>query len=293
MRGRSRSYGFARYRRGAGQPPCAGRRGDRNGDPHDKELEGGMEHEGPCIWIGGCPDDVSEREVERVCAKFGMVHGISIRNSDRETFALVWYARASHARDAIYGLDQTAPFGSGAVSVEPAAGRHRDTRGGRAAGGGGNWDQWCPSAGGGAAGPRAEAGYRGRGGGGKYERSERERAGPGHRADMGNDRRDHRRNDCRRRGREESPPRQYAPRPVRVYLSQLPRDMEEDEFQEIVAEYGAILQYELHREGAYKCGWVEYASKAEAEAALSELDDRRMDDWNMRLQAYIYPGGGP
>lgn len=81
-------------------------------------------------------------------------------------------------------------------------------------------------------------------------------------------------------------------RPVRVYLSQLPRDMEEDELQEIAAEYGKVLQYELHREGAYKCGWVEYASKREAEAAVNELDDRRMNEWNMRLQAYMYPGGG-
>jgi len=68
--------------------------------------------------------------------------------------------------------------------------------------------------------------------------------------------------------------------------------MEDDELQEIAAEYGAVLQYELHREGAYKCGWVEYALKGEAEAAVKELDDRRMDDWTMRLQAYMYPGGG-
>lgn len=97
---------------------------------------------------------------------------------------------------------------------------------------------------------------------------------------------------CRERSRSQSQQVQPA-RPVRVYLSQLPRDMEDDELQEITAEYGKVLQYELHREGAYKCGWVEYASKAEAKAAMSDLDDRRMDDWNMRLQAYMYPGGGP
>lgn len=78
---------------------------------------------------------------------------------------------------------------------------------------------------------------------------------------------------------------------MRVYLSQLPRDMEEDELKAITNEYGKVLQHELHREGAYKCGWVEYAIKSEAEKAVAELDDRRMDSWAMRLQAYMYPGG--
>lgn len=78
---------------------------------------------------------------------------------------------------------------------------------------------------------------------------------------------------------------------MRVMLTQLPRDMEEDELTEIANEYGVVLQYELHREGAYKCGWVEYATKKEADKAVAALKDRRMDEWHMRIQAYAYPGG--
>ena len=55
--------------------------------------------------------------------------------------------------------------------------------------------------------------------------------------------------------------------------------------------FGKLLQYELHRESVYKCGWVEYASMIEAKAATKALNDRRMKDWKMRLQAYTYPGG--
>lgn len=94
-----------------------------------------------------------------------------------------------------------------------------------------------------------------------------------------------------KRGASPPNPPVPRPRPWRVHLSQLPRDMEPDELQEICAEYGAIQEYELHREGAYKAGWVEYRTKAEAEAAVAELEDRRMEDWGMRLQAYSYPGG--
>lgn len=78
---------------------------------------------------------------------------------------------------------------------------------------------------------------------------------------------------------------------MRVYLSQLPEDMDEIEFKEITGEYGKVLKHELHRESSYKCGWVEYALQAEAEKAVKALDDRRMDEWQLRLQAYMYPGG--
>jgi len=69
--------------------------------------------------------------------------------------------------------------------------------------------------------------------------------------------------------------------------------MNEAEFKELTMEYGIVLKHELHREGAYKCGWVEYAKSAEGEQAIKNLDNRRMDDWNMRLQAYAYPGDWP
>jgi len=77
-----------------------------------------------------------------------------------------------------------------------------------------------------------------------------------------------------------------------LHLSQLPRDMEEDELLEIAGDFGDVLTHELHREGAYKCGWVEYATKEEAAEAQRSLHERRVDDWDMRLQAYLYPGCG-
>jgi len=81
-------------------------------------------------------------------------------------------------------------------------------------------------------------------------------------------------------------------RPMRVHLSQLPRDMEDDELHAIASDFGAVLRYDLHRESLYKCGWIEYATLAEAEAAVAELHERRMDDWHMLIEAYVYPSGG-
>lgn len=78
-----------------------------------------------------------------------------------------------------------------------------------------------------------------------------------------------------------------------MHLTQLPRDMEEDELLDITSEYGKVLGSEIHREGAYKCAWVEYGARKEAEVAVHELDERRMDDWGMRIQAYLYPGDRP
>jgi len=89
--------------------------------------------------------------------------------------------------------------------------------------------------------------------------------------------------------------------------------MEEDELLDITSEYGKVLGSEIHREGAYKCAWAallletvwfklarqakymlfEYGARKEAEAAVHELDERRMDDWGMRIQAYLYPGDRP
>lgn len=223
-----------------------------------------------CIWLGGCPNDITEREIENLCSKHGPVHKITVKHSSRDTFVFVQYGQPSHAKEAIRGLNQAMAFGSGIIKVAPAnrKGSNKredepenqlDAEQDRACKRNhdrehyidGRQEHW-------------EGPHRGR------PESIRERS--------------------RSCDRSRVPPAQ-GHRPVRVYLSQLPRDMEEDELQEIAAEYGKVLQYELHREGAYKCGWVEYGRKREAEVAISELDDRRMNEWNMRLQAYMYPGG--
>jgi len=261
-------HGDGDYERGANQRHDRSRNHrQRDADARhgrEKDHRDDIELSAPCIWIGGCPSDITEREIERLCAKYGPVHNVTIKHSSRDTFAFARYGQLSHAKDAIRGLDQRMAFGSGIIKVAPAnrkasTARREDEaegqqqRGWRQGTGEGRGDGW--------------SGRHGRGPEGGHGRSA---------------------------SRQPSRPRRrQGPRPIRVYISQLPRDMEEDELQDIAAEYGKVLAYELHREGAYKAAWVEYASRAEAEAAVSELDDRRMDEWNMRLQAYMYPGGEP
>ena len=67
--------------------------------------------------------------------------------------------------------------------------------------------------------------------------------------------------------------------------------MDDEELQDIASVYGDVLQQELHKEGSYKCGWVEYATKKEALACVGELNEREMDEWSLMIQAYCYPGG--
>lgn len=211
------------------------------------------------VWIGGLPKDITQGEIEQLCSKYGPSE-ICIKHSKNDTFAFVHYDRVRQANAAIHGLDLAEAFGT-MIKVAPSI---------KKGSGKGNFD----------------ANY--------YNGSE---PGKGYRRNNGSNgngwtnQRNH--NTQRSRSREPSPPKTTAVsnRPVRVYLSQLPRDMEDDELQDLAKDFGIILQYELHREGAYKCGWVEYASKAEAEAAVAALDERGMDEWHMRLQAYSYPGG--
>jgi len=281
------------------------RRRERHGSSGEVELLA------PCIWIGGCPHDITELEIERVCSKYGPVHGITIKQTARDTFAFAWYSQLNHAKDAIRGLDQTSAFGAPFIKVAPANRRvsekgadatpqeakeprdhhqrYRDpsedhTRrnpSGRDFNGYRNGD-----GGGGKGGGKGCGG----GGGGGWRRQRSESRG------RRNEPPPRQRERSRTRSRSRQPLRRgsgrQGTRPTRVHLSQLPRDFEEDELMDITSQYGKVLASELHREGAYKCGWVEYATKAEAEAAVNELDERRMDEWSMRLQAYLYPGGG-
>jgi len=300
----------------------------------ERRSHGEMELIAPCIWIGGCPHDITELEIERVCSKYGPVHGITLKHSARDTFAFAWYNHLDHAKDAIAGLDQAPAFGAPFIKVAPAnrrvsekgaaatqeeareerekqerekqereqQQRYRDQRGD---------DNRRNPSGRGSNDNRKSGGDGGDGGSGWQRRRSpsRGRRSPPPRHSPPPRQRDsppprqrdspppRQRERTRTRSRSRQPlrrgsGRQGAPRPIRVYLSQLPRDLAEDELMDITSEYGKVLASELHREGAYKCGWVEYATKAEAETAVHELDERRMDEWNMRLQAYLYPGGG-
>lgn len=68
--------------------------------------------------------------------------------------------------------------------------------------------------------------------------------------------------------------------------------MDEEEFQELTSKYGKVLDHHLGKDpdGKFKTGWVEYGNRSSAENAVNELNNRRMDDWNMRLQVFIPKG---
>jgi len=63
--------------------------------------------------------------------------------------------------------------------------------------------------------------------------------------------------------------------------------MEADELHDIATKYGRVLEYDIWREGSSKRGWVEFGTRREANRAIDELDNRRMEDWNLCLEAYI------
>jgi len=63
--------------------------------------------------------------------------------------------------------------------------------------------------------------------------------------------------------------------------------MEADELRDIAAKYGNVLEYDLWREGSSKRGWVDYSTRNAANRAIEELDNRRMEDWSLCLEAYI------
>lgn len=231
------------------------------------------------VWIGGLPHDITEREVERVCSKFGPIELITIKQNATDTFVFIFFSRTADAKMAIETLDQSNLFGSGVVKCAPAS--KRPEKGGPK--GGGKGPKGCKGTG-------KDTYFRRRSPSPKRARS-RSAGRDRHRAKEHEDRdRDREDTDQKRvRGKSKSPP--PKPRRARVHLSQLPRDMDEDELQEIANDFGKVLKYELHQERSYKFGWVEYASKKEALRAVNDLDDRRVDDWSMRIQAYMYPGG--
>merc|ERR1712232_491560 len=68
-------------------------------------------------------------------------------------------------------------------------------------------------------------------------------------------------------------------KPVKVYVSQLPLDMDADELNAVSSEFGTVVAHEIWRESTYKCGWIEYPTKKEASAVVEAMDKRTMEDW--------------
>eukprot|EP00927_Polykrikos_kofoidii_P003676 TRINITY_DN11482_c0_g3_i1.p1 TRINITY_DN11482_c0_g3~~TRINITY_DN11482_c0_g3_i1.p1 ORF type:complete len:580 (-),score=168.26 TRINITY_DN11482_c0_g3_i1:724-2463(-) len=63
------------------------------------------------VWVGGCPDDITDRELEQAFSKIGPVDQVRIKHSFRDTFAFVKFRRSSHAKDAVNELNQASIFG--------------------------------------------------------------------------------------------------------------------------------------------------------------------------------------
>jgi len=235
------------------------------------------------------------------------VKDITIKLSARDTFAFVQYGMIEHARDAIRDLDQANAFGAGIIKVAPA--NRKGDKDGQQKGGsdfpvkdtprnGTSRDSGqsrCQR-------ERPEPGYKTKrdaghdeyrkdgnsrpyrhdGGSGEYHKDDwtgrnQKDSCQGHRKDSGPERRHER----------SRSPRALAQDSVRVSIRHLPRDMEADELRDIAAKYGNVLEYDLWREGSSKRGWVDYSTRNAANRAIEELDNRRMEDWSLCLEAYI------
>jgi len=105
--------------RGADRPVRAHASRDRGRDEKVEEEKGG---ERPCcIWLGGLPNNITEREIEKVCCKHGPVLKVTIKHSARDTFSFVQYSTPGEAKEAIVKLDQMEAFGNGIIKVAPAS----------------------------------------------------------------------------------------------------------------------------------------------------------------------------
>lgn len=312
---RERGRGGWRDRDERGPPPR-----DARGPPPRRSGPGGggdfhleQNDEGTVkVWIGGLPHDIGERELEKLCAKFGPLAQVSIKHSQRDTYAFVSYNHFRDAKAAISELDQSSPFNAGRIKVAPASKRaapfgrpeedaraHGDHRGGHDGYRDGYRD-----------GPRPHDGY-GRGDRGRDDRGRDDRG----RDDRGRDDRMPRPQDGYGRGGEQRPSQRRVaasrsrsrPRPPwkrsrtpprqahdlwRVWLSCLPTDMEAEEFKDIVGAYGEIsgFGYDRRPGSGSNSGWVEYRTRREADAAVLELDERRIEGWGMRLKARLSSG---
>eukprot|EP00927_Polykrikos_kofoidii_P053348 TRINITY_DN4775_c0_g1_i2.p1 TRINITY_DN4775_c0_g1~~TRINITY_DN4775_c0_g1_i2.p1 ORF type:complete len:422 (+),score=61.58 TRINITY_DN4775_c0_g1_i2:47-1312(+) len=252
-----RSPELRRYPRGKGK-------GKRTVDEHDLSE--------PTVWVGGCPNDITERELEKEFSKLGPVTHVTIKHSSRDTFAFVSFEEISHAATAIREMDQAKLFG-GIVKVatsnrKSAPAKQTDTH-----------DHPRESRE-----PRPSSAPHGRSRSQSRSRGSRRPQRP-----RGSPDREQRARDREpvSRGRGYVGSRDGGQRRIRVNLWQLPVDMEDDELIEIASDYGQVLAHGIWKEGKQKCGWLEYATMQEANTCLQELDDRRMDMWDMRIRACV------
>lgn len=106
--------------RGADRPPAKAHVSRDSGRGSEKPADEAGDRP-CCIWLGGLPNTVTEREIEKLCSKHGSVLKVTIKTSLRDTFSFVQYSTPGEAKEAIIKLDQVEAFGSGIIKVAPAS----------------------------------------------------------------------------------------------------------------------------------------------------------------------------
>eukprot|EP00929_Paragymnodinium_shiwhaense_P042971 TRINITY_DN22153_c0_g1_i1.p1 TRINITY_DN22153_c0_g1~~TRINITY_DN22153_c0_g1_i1.p1 ORF type:complete len:463 (-),score=70.59 TRINITY_DN22153_c0_g1_i1:1191-2579(-) len=288
--------------RGVLREPPASRRREQHTNGSDFKIDrrpeirrapgrGGFESERDrqkaTIRIQGCPADITEEEVSGEFGRFGLIYYLSVRRSDSDTFAFVTYERVNDALQAIREMDDVLLFGGCRLTVDSAiqdteALCQRDSRPRAPV------DQRPLSQGP----PRRDyddapgyvAASEGRKGGQRSRsRSLRNRPPPVESRPLSIPRSSPPSSDA---GGEASRKIKKA-KGVRVNLWQLPPDMEPEEFLDFARDFGTVLGHDLWKEGKQRCGWLEYATTAEARRCVQEMHDRHIEDWPVKLKAMM------
>lgn len=74
------------------------------------------------IRIGGCPDDITEKEVSDEFSRFGPIFYLSVRRSNSAIFAFVTYEKVEDALQAIRTMNGAVLFGGCMLEVDSTAG---------------------------------------------------------------------------------------------------------------------------------------------------------------------------
>lgn len=280
------------------------------------------------IWVGGLPTYVTEEEIRTYFDQIGDVMGVRIRSSARDTFGFVTFGRPEDVDEAIMRLDNTSFLGH-RIRVAPATKDPQKEPGSNPPREGDYMDRARENHHSGCrdddrefrrlddrqslrhADDRENRQYNYRTNSG----SPRRPMWPAVRAERGrqygcdaNSAYDHNRSRGNRRdeGRPRSRRRSRTPHrdgvvryagkvPVgrhKITIANIPEDMTWLELKDLGREYGQSLTFvRTYRHNNNFYGMLEFKDRCDAETAIRELDNRRVQGCLGRLHAYY--GSGP
>jgi len=64
------------------------------------------------VWVGGLPAAITEAELFEKFSQYGLIANVTIRNSERDTYAFVTYSDRLHAEEAIARMDRSCAWGA-------------------------------------------------------------------------------------------------------------------------------------------------------------------------------------